>query len=255
MPRYHIEKILKKIFERQLDQLLCYKKRILGNSIQWISITLESFGLIYGAGSFGLYGNNAISDSPIRSKLAADYGEWAWTSIPRIKSGIVDEIMRDIPHNPEAFLIPLMRQVNEYPIVIVQDHSGDDEPPKMEALLITPISTEPTSSPSPDPSPTSEPPVVTQTPQPTPTLSIRIEPTNTPTNSPPQTQSPTNAPDLPPPTQSPTNTPAAPSPTVESLMTICHKPGKHNQKTMYLPEAEIANHLAHGDYLGGCTNP
>jgi hypothetical protein len=216
--------------------------QILVNSVQWISITLICFLLIYGAGTFGLYGSIATSNSPTRSKLTADYGEWAGTSIPRLKSGIVDEIMRDNPQNPEAFLKPLMRQVNQYPIAIVQDYSGDDEPPKLESLLITPISTEPTSTTSPDPSPTSELPVVTQTPQPTPTLSVSIEPTNTPTNSPSQTQLPTN-------------TPAPPPPTVEVLVAICHKPGEHNQKTMYLPEADIADHLAHGDYLGECTNP
>jgi len=106
-------KDIQKILGRQLDQLLWNKRRILVNGIQWISITIISFLLVYGAGTFGLNGNPATSDSPIRSKLTADYGQWAGTSIPRLKSGIVDEIMRDNPQNPETFLKPLMRQVDE----------------------------------------------------------------------------------------------------------------------------------------------
>ena len=50
-----------------------------------------------------------------------------------------------------------------------------------------------------------------------------------------------------------TSTPTIPLPTEEPLVTIYHKPGEH-QETLIVPQTDVSEHLAHGDYLGTCQD-
>ena len=38
-----------------------------------------------------------------------------------------------------------------------------------------------------------------------------------------------------------------------SGITVCHKTGLHNQKTIDIDDADLADHLGHGDLEGQCT--
>jgi hypothetical protein len=53
----------------------------------------------------------------------------------------------------------------------------------------------------------------------------------------------------------PSPTPPGPTPTPggNSTVTICHKPGTPAEHTLTIPEADLADHLGHGDTLGACS--
>ena len=134
-----------------------------------------------------------------------------------------------------------------------------------------------TSSPTPTPSQTDPPAPLTSTSQPT---NTSVPPTPTPqpskTPTPPtSTQPPTNTPALSTPTLPPTNTPAPPMPTLSPTNTPApptstSPPTPTNQPwvwichisriewippiTILVPQDWVEWHLAHGDYLGECTN-
>jgi hypothetical protein len=40
----------------------------------------------------------------------------------------------------------------------------------------------------------------------------------------------------------------------EEKVTICHKPGTPDQKTLQVPTNALSGHLAHGDFLGSCSD-
>ena len=234
---------VRELLGRVLDQLRRSKRTIFQHSIQWLSIWIVIFLLIYGTGTLALYGISPPSTGPARSDLQADYGEWMVMVIPRVDPEIIVEIKRDKPQNPEVFMNPETVNLDEDPFIIIQGRPGNGEPPIIMTSLPTTVVSEPTSTRSPDQSPTSTP-IVTESPTQMPTLVL----TTTPTNTPVPTQSSTNTPVPPNPT-------SPPPPTVQSMVTICHKPGEFNQRTLQVPPADVANHLAHGDYLGACTNP
>jgi cell division protein FtsN len=232
------------LLERLIDSLRRHKLAIFVQSIQWLSIWIVIFLLIYGTGTLALKSITLSSTGPARSDLQADYGVWTVKLIPRIDPEIVEEIMRDRPQNPEIFMNPDAVNPDEDPFIIIQDQQGNGKPPILDTPLPTTVASEPRNTSTPEQSPTSTP-IVTESPTPTPTTMPPISPTNTPE----PTQAPTNTP-VP---QNPTSPP--PPPTEQSLVTICHKPGEHNQKTMQMTEAVAQVHLAHGDYRGECTNP
>jgi hypothetical protein len=163
--------------------------------------------------------------------------------ISRVDPEIIEEIKRDKLQNPEVFMNPEARNPDEDPFIIIQDQQGNGKPPILDTPLPTTVASEPTSTRSPQQSPPSTP-IVTESPTPTPTTMPPISPTNTPV----PTQSPTNTP-------VPQNPTSPPPPTDQALVTICHKPGEHNQKTMQMTEAVAQVHLAHGDFRGECTSP
>ncbi len=231
------------LLERLIDLLRRYKRTILLHSIQWLSIWIVIFLLIYGTGTLALYGIALPSTGPARSDLRADYGEWMVVVISRVDPEIIEEIKRDKPQNPDVFMNPEAVNPDEDPFIILQDQPGNGEPPILDTPQPATVASEPTNTKSPDQSPTSTP-IVTESPTPTPTLMLTITPTNTPV----PTQPPTNTPVPPNPT-------SPPPPTEQSLVTLCHKPGEPNQKTLHVPPADVADHLAHGDYLGECANP
>lgn len=236
-------KDVRELSDRVLDQLRRSKRTILLHSIQWISITTACFLLIYGIGTLALYNISLPSTGPARSDLQADYGEWTILAIPRIESEIIEEIKRDKPQNPEVFMNPDAVNPDEDPFIIIQDQQGNGDPPILDVPIPTTVASEPTSTRSPVQSPTPTP-IETESPTPTPILILTIKPTNTPN----PTQRPTNTP-LPP------NPTSPPPPTDPFLVTICHKPGDRNEKTIRVPLADLANHFAHGDYIGECANP
>lgn len=223
----------RELIERLIGQLRHSKRTIFQQSIQWISITTVCFLLIYASGTLALYTLTPPRTEPALSDLHADYGEWTVVLVSRVDPDIVEEIKRDNPQNPEVFTNPKEIDPNDDPFIITQGKEGNEEPPILDIPQPTPTASEPTSTRSPDRSPT-----------PTPTLILTITPTNTPA----PTQSPTNTPVLPNPT-------SPPPPTDQALVTLCHKPGEPNQKTLHVPPADVADHLAHGDYLGECIIP
>jgi len=227
------QKDVQELVQRVFDQLRRGKRTIFQHIIQWLSIWIAIFLLIYCTGTFALYGITPPSTGPASSDLQADYGEWMVMVIPRVDPEIIEEIKKDQPQNPEVFMDPEAVNPDEDPFIIIQGQPGNGEPPILDTPLPTTVASEPTSTRSPDQSPT-----------PTPTLVL----TTTPTNTPVPTQPPTNTPVPPNPT-------SPPPPTDQSLVTLCHKPGEPNQRTLHVPPVDVADHLAHGDYLGACPNP
>ena len=229
------------LLELLINSLRRHILAIFVQSIRWLSYWIVIFLLIYGTGTIALYGIALPSTGPARSDLHADYGAWTVNLIPRIDPEIVEEIMRDRPQNPEVFMNPEARNPDEDPFIIIQDQQGNGKPPILDTPLPTTVASEPTSTRSPEQSPPSTP-IVTESPTPTPTTMPPISPTNTPV----PTQSPTNTP-------VPQNPTSPPPPTGQALVTICHKPGEYNERTIRVPQANVGDHLAHGDYLGECT--
>ncbi len=229
------------LLELLIDSLRRHKFAIFVQSIRWLSFWIAIFLLIYGTGTLALYGIALPSTGPARSDLHADYGVWTVNLIPRIDPEIVEEIMRDRPQNPEIFMNPDAVNPDEDPFIIIQDQQGNGKPPILDTPLPTTVASEPTSTRSPEQSPPSTP-IVTESPTPTPTTMPPISPTNTPV----PTQSPSNTPGPPNPT-------SPPPPTNQAMVTICHKPGESNERTIRVPQANVGDHLAHGDYLGECT--
>lgn len=232
------------LLERLIDSLRRHKLAIFVQSIQWLSIWIVIFLLIYGTGTLALKSITLSSTGPARSDLQADYGEWKVLFLHRVDPEIVEEIERDSSENPEVFMNPDAVNSDDEPFISIPGNKGEQEPPVSDSPLPTVAASEPRNTSTPEQSPTSTP-IVTESPTPTPTTMPPISPTNTPE----PTQAPTNTP-VP---QNPTSPP--PPPTEQSLVTICHKPGEHNQKTMQMTEAVAQVHLAHGDYRGECTNP
>jgi hypothetical protein len=231
------------LLELLIDSLRRHKLAIFVQSIRWLSFWIVIFLLIYGTGTLALYGIALPSTGPARSDLQAGYGEWKVMVISRVDPEIIEEIKRDKLQNPEVFMNPEARNPDEDPFIIIQDQQGNGKPPILDTPLPTTVASEPTSTRSPQQSPPSTP-IVTESPTPTPTTMPPISPTNTPV----PTQSPTNTP-------VPQNPTSPPPPTDQALVTICHKPGEHNQKTMQMTEAVAQVHLAHGDFRGECTSP
>jgi hypothetical protein len=216
----------------------------------WLSIVLLVPVSIYAAAELGL-NSMEIPSTLVISRLEANYGEWTLAEIRRVRPEIVDEIRKDRPDEG----IVIGSSVQESGFVGIHfstqeperegSHSGSSisPAPTPTGVDITP-STTTTESPTPDVTPTH---TFTPTPDTMPTLiyTPTVGPTFTPmaTDTPPPT-----------PTPHPTNTPVPtnPPPTETSNVTICHKPGQL-QRTLNVPQSNVADHLAHGDYLGACN--
>lgn len=231
------------LIERRLEQLRRSKRTIHLHGIQWISITTVCFLLIYGTGTLALNSITPPSTGPARSDLQADYGEWMVQIIPRVDPEIVEEIKRDNPNNSEVFKDPEEMDPYKDPFIIIQGQEDKDEPPILDPHQPTAIASEPTNTRTPEQSPTATP-IGLESPTPTPTTMPTISPTNTPIPTQPATYTPV-----------PPNPTSPPPPTDQSLVAICHKPGDSNQRTLHVPPSDVADHIAHGDYLGECTNP
>jgi hypothetical protein len=63
----------------------------------WFCVVLIVPALIYRAAELALFGMEMPS-KPTRSRLEANYGEWAFTEIRRVKPEILDEIEKDRPN-------------------------------------------------------------------------------------------------------------------------------------------------------------
>ena len=204
----------------------------------WLSIVLVVPVLIYGAAELAQFGMEMPSE-PTRSKLEADYGEWAFVEIRRVKPEILDEIQKDRPDEIMVIgaLVHESGSAGIYGSVQEPKGGGSQSVPPISP---TPSPTEAVSTPS---TTTTE----SSTPNVTPTL------TSTPAVAPTITPMATHTP-VPTSMAQPTATsmPTIPLPTEEPLVTICHKPGEH-QKTLSVPESEVLGHLGHGDYLGVCN--
>jgi hypothetical protein len=237
------KKDVRELLQRFLDQLRRSKRSILSHFIQWTSITTVCFLLVYSTGTLALYTITPYRSKPAHSDLQTDYGEWVVVFVPRVDPDIVQEIKMDNPQNPEVFKNPEEMDPYEDPFIIIQGQPGNEQPPILDTPQPPRDALEPTNTRSPDRAPTSTP-IVTESPTPTPTLILTVTPTNTPA----PTQAPTNTPVPPTPT-------SPPPPTDQSLVTICHKPGEPNEITLQVPQASVANHLTHGDYIGGCAIP
>jgi hypothetical protein len=233
---------VQEFLQRFFDQIRRSKQSIILHTIQWTSIAIVCFLLVYSTGTLALFTITPYSTGPAHSDLQADYGEWPVALVARVDPDIVEEIKRDNPQNPEVFLSPQEMDPYEDPFIIIKDNPGNEEPPILDTPQPTPVASEPTNTKTPDQSPTSTP-IMTESPTPTPTLVL-----TTATITPAPTQAPTNTPIPPNPT-------SPPPPTDQSLVTICHKPGEANERTIQVPQANIANHLAHGDYIGECGIP
>jgi hypothetical protein len=234
---------IRELLERLTDPLRRNKSSIAFQSTQWLSIWTVIFLLIHGTGTLALNSITLSSTGPARSDLQAEYGEWKVMVISSVDPEIVEEIKRDKPQNPEVFVTPEARNPDEGTFIIIQGQEGPHEPPILDAPLPTTIASEPTNTNAPEQSPTSTP-IVTESPTLTPTTMPSISPTNTPL----PTQSPTNTPVPPNPT-------SPPPPTDQAIVMICHKPGEPNERTIRVPQANVGDHLAHGDHVGTCSNP
>lgn len=204
----------------------------------WMSIVLVVPILIYGVAELAQYGIEMPSE-PARSKLETDYGKWAFTEIRRVKPGILDEIQKDRPDEIMVIgaLVHESGSASIYASVQEPKHGGGQNLPP---ILPTPSPTGVVSTPSATTTESSTP-DVTATLTGTPIVPPTIIPMATHTPVPTSTVQPTatSMPTIPPPTESPN-------------VTICHKPGEH-QKTLIVPQSDVSEHLAHGDYLGACT--
>ena len=228
------------LLERLTDPLRRHKSSIFSQSIQWLSIWIVIYLLIYGTGTLALNSITLPSTGPARSDLQVDYGEWMVMVIPRVDPEIVEEIERDSPENPEVFMNPDAVNSDDEPFISIPGNKGGQELPVSDSPLATVVVSEPMNTSTPEQSPTLTP-IVTESPTPTPTTMPPISPTNSHE-----------------PTQSPSNTPVPPNPTSpppndQALVTICHKPGEPNERTIRVPQTNVGDHLAHGDYLGECT--
>ena len=109
------QKDVQELVQRVLDQLRRSKRTILLHSIQWISIWIVIFFLIYGIGTFALESITLPSTGPARSDLHADYGEWTAMVIPRVNPKIFEEIKGDKQQNPEVLVDPELVNPDEDP--------------------------------------------------------------------------------------------------------------------------------------------
>jgi hypothetical protein len=170
--------------------------------------------MIIGTGTLGLNSLTYQKSNSVHSDLNADYGEWTGVLIAPIDPKIVDEIKRDHPSSLKVFINPAELDPYEFPLVI-QVHQATEHYSSVEVYLQPTFVSEPTNSQSSDQSSNSIP-IITTTPMPP-------------------------SPTVPPP------------PKDQTLVTLCHKPDGPNEKTIYVRQAVVENHLAHGDYVGPCS--
>jgi hypothetical protein len=175
-------------------------------SVQWISVMIVSFLLIYSAGSLALYIPFSYASGPTRSDIHAKYGEWAISHISRVGPDIIEEIKRDNPQNSIVHTDPIEDSPYRDPFVIGQVGSGNIEPPIIDTDPPGIVVSKPTNTKLPD-LPRTMTPVVTDPQKSQPTLSPSQ------TTSPTQVIYPTNTPYSPTATLPPTNTSIPPSPT------------------------------------------
>ena len=277
-------KDFRQLLQRLFERLLLNKGTIFAHSVLWISISVFIFLLIFAAGTLGLNSIKYQDTGSVESGISADYGEWLVLDISPIDPEIILDIKRDNPQNPEVFKNPEVINSDEDPFIITQDQSENNEAPILGKPISATVYPESTSSGPQGHSPTLTP-VVSLTPTPTATLILTVTPTNTPL----PTHSPTNTPVPPTPTSPPTNTPIPPTPTSPLIntpipptptlpptntpapptatlpptptnqpwVTICHISWFDwiPPITMQVPQNWVGWHLAHGDYLGQCTDP
>jgi hypothetical protein len=218
----HFQKELGKTFSRDL--------------LGWLCLGLIVPGLIYATAELAVMGMEMASE-PIHSRLEANYGEWTPVEIRRVKSAILEEILKDRPKSG----------MDSDPHVENSAFVGLLEIPGMEgrgSQSGIPIPATPTPS-GESYHPTTTPRDGDETDLATPQSPATVGPTTTPT------ATDTTAPTL---TPNPTHTPVPPSPapTEPSMVTICHKPGER-EKTLQVPSEDVPAHQGHGDYLGACS--
>ncbi len=214
------------------ENLQAFSKDLLG----WLCLVLIVQVLIYGAAELALFGMGMPSQ-PTHSRLEANYGEWAFAEIRRVKPEILDEIQKD---RPDALADLPVQESGSGGI-----YGSKQEPKGASSQSASTILPTPTAAAAVSPSPTSM--TKSSTPDVTPILTITptLTPTFTPTST--HTSVPTST------TQpAATSMPPDPPPAQESIASVCHKPGE-KQRTLNVPESDLTSHLGHGDYLGACN--
>jgi hypothetical protein len=232
---------VRKPLHQFFKQLRRSKRTIFLRCSIWIGIAITNFLLIYSCGTLGLHNIPTTSSGQARSNLRADYGEWTIAFIPGFVSDIIEDIKLDNTQSPEVFKDPEVIDPYEGPFVN-QGQVGNEEPPIIVTHQPTPTAPEPMNTRLPNRSPTTTQ-IVLETVTPTLTLMPPVSPTYTP--------APMNTPAN---TPVPTNPTSPPSSTNQPLVTICHKPGGINEKTIRVPQSNLSDHITHGDYIGECAN-
>lgn len=198
-----------------LDQLSRNKRTIFLLTIQWTAITAACFFLVNGTGTLAINSLTPQISNPAHSDLNASYDEWTSIFHAPINPKIIDEITKDHPSSIELFDNPGETDPYEFPL-ITQVPQETDHYSSVDAYLQLTFISEPTNAQSHDQSSNSLP-ILTSTPPP--------------------------------------SDPTEPSlPKGHPLVTLCHKPDGPNKRTFYVSQGVVDNHLAHGDYVGPCSN-